>query len=555
MKRFKRLFTGTSAAVLTLSSLLSIGFTGVAHAAVQTCDWIGGTDLKFSTAANWSNCGGSTPLAGDIIRFDNASVPTQPAYPTPPIVLTNDLNVAFGGVETYFSTASGQTQMYVDTLQLADGGYFDATAATSLTGQLSLEIGTVKSGNTYVSEGVLNNLGSVNLKSSGLLFTNMATTTTNMTITLGDGVYLSSNQVGLGATGDVLVLQNGSSFYTYPYQATTTNSYAIVAGGGTGTKAPEIYVYDYDKYDSASQTSTYLASETDFSGALTLNNDLNVLAGSMTTLTTVKFTGTVSGTGAITRDQNSTGVLITPSGALVNPVTVTALDGVVSGYGVTGAYAIVNQNETATLNGTRDSILVKPAGTLKGTGIVKNSLYVSNGGHVAPGNSPGCLTVGTLDLAGEYQFDLGGTDPCTGYDQIKVTDTTAGDKSTTIETATATLTTSRYNNYTPKKGQVFIIIDNQGPDPVVGTFMGLPEGATFTQNGIIFKISYVGGTGNDVTLTVQNVPTAPDTGFAFVSANPMMSLALMAGAAGALMVVARRIRPAHAVAHKSSRRK
>jgi hypothetical protein len=36
---------------------------------------------------------------------------------------------------------------------------------------------------------------------------------------------------------------------------------------------------------------------------------------------------------------------------------------------------------------------------------------------------------------------------------------------------------------------------------VNGTFAGLPEGALFTQGGITYSISYVGGAGNDVVLT------------------------------------------------------
>jgi hypothetical protein len=47
------------------------------------------------------------------------------------------------------------------------------------------------------------------------------------------------------------------------------------------------------------------------------------------------------------------------------------------------------------------------------------------------------------------------------------------------------------------------IIVNDGTDPVVGTFAGLPEGATMLVNGATYRISYVGGTGNDVTLTQE----------------------------------------------------
>jgi hypothetical protein len=46
------------------------------------------------------------------------------------------------------------------------------------------------------------------------------------------------------------------------------------------------------------------------------------------------------------------------------------------------------------------------------------------------------------------------------------------------------------------------VIDAGTATPVSGAFTGLPEGATFTVQGYVLKISYVGGTGNDVVLTV-----------------------------------------------------
>jgi hypothetical protein len=45
------------------------------------------------------------------------------------------------------------------------------------------------------------------------------------------------------------------------------------------------------------------------------------------------------------------------------------------------------------------------------------------------------------------------------------------------------------------------IINNQGSQAVSGTFAGLPEGSTITISGHRHTISYVGVTGNDVTLT------------------------------------------------------
>jgi Ca2+-binding RTX toxin-like protein len=68
------------------------------------------------------------------------------------------------------------------------------------------------------------------------------------------------------------------------------------------------------------------------------------------------------------------------------------------------------------------------------------------------------------------------------------------------------------NAFTPV-GTTFTVIDNDGTDPVGGAFASLPEGATFQVTAVTvvngttvtqtqsYRISYVGGSGNDVTLT------------------------------------------------------
>ena len=49
--------------------------------------------------------------------------------------------------------------------------------------------------------------------------------------------------------------------------------------------------------------------------------------------------------------------------------------------------------------------------------------------------------------------------------------------------------------------QSFILLDNQGTNPITGTFLGLNEGSTFVANSQSFQISYLGGDGNDIVLT------------------------------------------------------
>jgi hypothetical protein len=53
-----------------------------------------------------------------------------------------------------------------------------------------------------------------------------------------------------------------------------------------------------------------------------------------------------------------------------------------------------------------------------------------------------------------------------------------------------------------RPGDEFVIIANDGTDPVRGAFAGLPEGSVITApGGAKLQISYAGGDGNDVALT------------------------------------------------------
>jgi autotransporter-associated beta strand protein len=68
-------------------------------------------------------------------------------------------------------------------------------------------------------------------------------------------------------------------------------------------------------------------------------------------------------------------------------------------------------------------------------------------------------------------------------------------------------------------GTQLVIIDNDGVDPVVGTFAGLPEGGVVSggPGGLSYEITYAGGTGNDVALrgvAVAEVPALDALGLA-----------------------------------------
>jgi fibronectin-binding autotransporter adhesin len=86
-------------------------------------------------------------------------------------------------------------------------------------------------------------------------------------------------------------------------------------------------------------------------------------------------------------------------------------------------------------------------------------------------------------------------------------------------------------------GDRFTIIDAGGSNRVTGSFRGLPEGATFSSldtlgNTVTFAISYVGGTGNDVTLTVTNVSIANPSAIPqpMVAGQPLLNFLTAVGA-------------------------
>jgi fibronectin-binding autotransporter adhesin len=142
-------------------------------------------------------------------------------------------------------------------------------------------------------------------------------------------------------------------------------------------------------------------------------------------------------------------------------------------------------------------------GTLAGGGTV--GPIAATGGTIAPGlltvSAPVVLRSGNLALgAATFTPLISGTVGGVA-DQIAVTGT--------VNLTGATLTPTRTGTPVPG-GQSIVLISNDGTDPIVGTFAGLPQGATVTVNGQLFTVSYTGGDGNDVWLTaLTNPPPAP----------------------------------------------
>jgi pyruvate/2-oxoglutarate dehydrogenase complex dihydrolipoamide acyltransferase (E2) component len=86
--------------------------------------------------------------------------------------------------------------------------------------------------------------------------------------------------------------------------------------------------------------------------------------------------------------------------------------------------------------------------------------------------------------------------PGLDYDQINVQGT--------VDVTGAVLSISG-GSFRPDTGTIFTLIENDNADPIEGRFAGLSDGATVRFGGIEATISYFGGTGNDITLTVTEL--------------------------------------------------
>ena len=169
----------------------------------------------------------------------------------------------------------------------------------------------------------------------------------------------------------------------------------------------------------------------------------------------------------------------------------------ISNHTYSGA-TIVSNGTLRVLGAQSSSAVTLYGGTFGGTGTVGPIAAAGAGAKTLdPGTSPGILNTGNLllDANTTLLIQLNGATPGTGHDQLNVVGS--------VNLGGATLSLSL--GFVPVGYTSFVIINNDGGDPVIGTFNGLAEGAITSVSGVQMQISYVGGDGNDVTLTTIGV--------------------------------------------------
>jgi uncharacterized repeat protein (TIGR01451 family) len=383
---------------------------------------------------------------------------------------------------------SGGTTLSGGTLVVGNNSALGTGTLTITTGTLSATGSAVTLANTVTLGGNLNVGGSL-----AVTFTGPVTLTGNRTLTLTNTALTTISGV-VGQSGGTWKLTKAGSG-ALVLQATNTYAGGTVLSGGTLTVGNNSALGS-GALTITSGTITASGGPITLANALTLGGNFTVAGSQALTFTgaatltgtqTITVTNTSSTTLAGNIGQSAAGLALTKAGAGI--LTLSGTNSYTGTTTITAGTLLVNGSQAGS------AVSVKPGATLSGTGTVGTVTAVS-GGHVAPGPGaglPGILTATALTLPSGSTFNavLNGTTAGSGYSQLSA--------SGTINITGSALNVSL--GFTPAIGNSFTIIKNTGAGAIVGTFNGLAQNSTFTQNGMGFRISYTGGNGHDVVLT------------------------------------------------------
>lgn len=561
----KKSMSFISAFVLSFVSLFALYVPNVSAA---TLEWSGsGSDNLMSNPDNW--VGGSAPVSGDNIVIPAAAVGGDSCV-SPRGEIQNDLDhttislsgvsfTGFSGADWCDSEDPGDVGVEIWGNPLTLTGDVTSDSANEYNIRLNTDV-YLESAVTFTNLRVTNDNNHLHLNGNNLTGISAPLTFSEVygpgEIDVRDGSFINSQAIGGfdgpvrlydfvslnffsgGSTGNVELYDTSSVGFGVPVEGTSYDANLLLnssLGSDSATEgAIRVFTqFDYGETpsDDWSEPATVL-----LTGAVTLNQNTYI---HVPYNAEVEFENLDLNGHSLMLSDDAEGVLKLDGNEIKNPERETTIDEVDEFMWITNP-----SFETLILTGSIGGVSVR--GILKGTGSA-TTITVMSLGTLAPGLSPGCMQVENLNFntGATYQVELAGTEACDEYDQMQV--------SSSVTLNDATLDVSFLDNFVPSVGDEFVIILNEGSDPVDGTFDGLVEGAELTVNGVTFTITYEGGDGdNDVVLTVTDVdesvagsseegaPDAPDTGFALIMANPIVTLLLTLSAAGALVYISRR---------------
>ncbi len=305
----------------------------------------------------------------------------------------------------------------------------------------------------------------VNLSGGTVTFGNAAATGTGVDI--GNSAYFGSGTSNGGTVGELNISAGNVTLH---------NSASLAAAVRLGTNT------------ATGNNATVTASLNLTGGTTTLGGDIIRNTVSPRTTSNLKVSGG-------TLDMGGHDI-----GTATEPITLTTESGTISNIkSINGTAGLTKSTaNTLTIAGTNtySGATIVSTGTLALSGSLSGALTV-NGGTFTPLGLPTATGAFSMNSTSTYQTRISGATPGTLYDQL---------------TAGGSVTLGGPLNLIASPGLAagtsFIILNKTSAGAITGIFTGKPEGSTFTEDGYTWIISYLGGDGNDATLTI---PTALQT--------------------------------------------
>ncbi len=483
--------SGTNLIALNMSLSAAQSFTGAAGAMVLNGALnLGGQSLKVT----WPNVVGALPWSINSVISGAGAIECTGVTGGGGVGLTMSGDSTFTGIVDIKAGAVRVTHAHAFGLSdgsLANGTLLAAGATLVLAPNfsmgneaLSMTVGSGNSGNGQMQfDGTSAWGGPVQLL--GLGASRIISATNNSTLTF-NGQISGTGGVQVGVAPSVAVkFSNSTNNFTgdvFTTGASPIQGGIIRLGGDNAiTSASAIQLFGSSTLDMNNFDAQIAALSCNASSSVVFGFGSALRTGTNNASTDCAAVLSASGAGGVLTKVGS-GVL-TLSGASTFDGEIDVLGG---GLQVTGSLPETPQNAIFVSSGQ--------SATLFGTGSVGN---VVNAGNIHGGtlNTPGMLSTEFLSFNGVGVMSAL-LASASSYDQLSASNVNMA--------SNPQLNLALMPGFAPLPGSIFTLIINRGGAGVGGTFQNLAEGATLSTNSALFMVSYLGGTGNDVTLTTLN---------------------------------------------------
>jgi fibronectin-binding autotransporter adhesin len=276
------------------------------------------------------------------------------------------------------------------------------------------------------------------------------------------------------------------------------------------------------------------------SGTATITNDLNfagagtvqVRSGTASGVLAVGSLSSTGGNGIVEVNAQTTGSAVLGLLRLNNASGVSSYSGVLRDGGTIGNVLSVEKNNdgtqvltgvntytgTTTINAGSLLVGVEGAGSLGNTAVTVNAGSLGGtgtvAGTVAVGNGAGSADaflsagdtvdeIGVFSISSALSLDTDATFVFEYNSSLVLADRVAANGVTIIDSL---FSITDLGSGVLAADTQFIVINNTSDDAIAGRFLNLDDSSTFTIGSNEFRVSYSGGDGNDLVLTVVPEP-------------------------------------------------